>query len=190
MIVTVGLMIVLSACQPLTQRRYDAPPPPKMEDIEITTTESVHIPGDGSAPVAGINAFDNPDKVITFTGVGEKYEVQRGQDVNIIYEGINPEETYIIFESTFDGYTLELAYRDEPVYLSFERLCQIAIVASPALTTIDLPKTLRYEQIIWTPRKDGTWEVRIGTTERGCKSKALNELQQLRTGEYEKNVPK
>ena len=49
---------------------------------------------------------------------------------------------------------------------------------------------LKYEQVIWTPRKDGTWEVRIGTTERGCKSSALGNLKELRTKEYEKNIPK
>jgi hypothetical protein len=157
---------------------------------KIKVTKSVTIPQDGSTPVAGYVEADNADRLITFSFVGEKFEVMTGQVVNLIYDGINPEETYIIFESTFDGYTLELAYREDPIAIRFNELCQTFIVASPELTSIRVPDNLRFEQIVWTPREDGTWEVRIGTTERGCKSRALNKINTLRDSDYENSVPK
>ncbi len=177
------------ACQ-LPQQKQFKTPPQEVEQQEMTVSQSVSIPQDGSAPIAGISQVDNPDQTVTFTSVGEKFDVKNGQEVNIIYDGIDPEETYIVYESTFDGYSLELAYRSDPVSIFFEKLCQIKIVANPALTQVVIPKELRYEQIIWTPRADGTWEVRIGTTQRGCKSSALRELQKLRDKGYEKSVPK
>ncbi len=195
------LGVFVNSCELIQQMQQGSsgakayPPPqdttkPKIEDIDIEVTKSVTIPDDGSAPVAGVKPVDSPNRVLTFQKIDEEYEVKNGEVVNVIYDGINPEETYIVYESTFDGYTLRLAYRNDPVNIEFKKLCQIYIVASPELTKMKIPRSLRYEQVIWTPRKDGTWEVRIGTTERGCKSQALRELQELRNQKYENSIPK
>ena len=150
------------------------------------------IPSDKeSSPVPGVTSFSNPDTTLVFTSVGQTYNVGFGKEVNLVYEGgINPDDTYLVYESTLDGYTLQLKNRTDEVEVKLERLCQYYIVASPNFTTIKVNPSLKYEQIIWTPRPDGTWEVRIGATERGCKSKALQELQKVRTKDYEKGLPK
>ncbi len=184
-------MLILSSCQTYQyKKQYKYEDEERQVKVDITPSQSVSIPSDGTAPIAGLKARDKVDKVITFTSVGEKFELKNGQTANFIYDGISPEETYIIYEQTLDGYILQLAYRDEKVHLPFTRLCQIYIVSNPALATTEVPQNLRYEQIIWTPRADGTWEARIGTTERGCKSPALDELKNLRTKSYEGSIPR
>ncbi len=182
-------VFILNSCEMMKQRRYEKPQK-EPEEVEIVTSNSVIIPAGGGSPIAGETALESPDTTVVFSDMDQEYEVKKGQEVNIVYEGINPDDTFIIYESTWDGYILRMAYRNEPLDIGFKRLCQIYIVASPTLTTIDVPSDLRYEQIIWTPRRDGTWEVRIGTTERGCRSSALNELDDLRSKEYENNVPR
>jgi hypothetical protein len=158
----------------------------------IKASKSVKIPVEqGLTPITGESVFTNPDTIIYVSEVGQQFEVKTGQEVNFIYgEDVDPEETYFAYESTYDGYILTLKEKNEPVEIEFKRMCQIFIVAGPDLTSVKVPENLRYEQIIWTPRQDGTWEVRIGTTERGCKSKALHELKKLRTQQYEKSLPR
>ncbi len=184
------VVLAITSCKTYQYKQWTYESEEKQIHVEITPSQSVSIPSDGSAPIAGLKPKDKVDKVITFTQVGEKFELKNGQSANFIYDGISPEETYIIYEQTLDGYILQLAYRNEKVHLSFSRLCQIYIVANPALVTTEVPQNLRYEQIIWTPRADGTWEVRIGTTERGCKSPALDDIKKLRTKTYESQIPK
>lgn len=185
------IILVITSCKTYQYKQHQTYESEERKiQVEITPSQSVAIPNDGSAPIAGVKPREKVDKVITFTQVGEKFELKNGQTANFIYDGVSPEETYIIYEQTLDGYILQLAYRDEKVHLPFTRLCQIYIVSNPALATTEVPNNLRYEQIIWTPRADGTWEVRIGTTERGCKSPALDELKNLRTKTYESQVPK
>ncbi len=162
----------------------------RSEEPKIKVSKTVTIPSDGSAPIAGYEPAGAPDTVLTFAEVGEKYSVLKGQTVNFIYDGIDPESTFIIYESTLDGYNIELAYKTDPVVINFTKLCQIFIVASPSFTNVIVPENLRYEQVIWTPREDGSWEVRIGTVERGCQSTALQNLQKLRNKQYETNMPK
>ena len=157
----------------------------------IKVSKSVIVPKDeGAAPIAGFTELPSPGQVVTFNGIGQKVHVKTGETVNFVYDGIVPEKTFIIYESTDNGYNLELAWRNEPIVVHFWQLCQIYVVATPALTNVDIPANLQMEQVIWTPRADGTWEVRIGTIERGCKSKALDDLQKMRNKDYEKNVPR
>ncbi|OGU14297.1 MAG: hypothetical protein A2X61_16150 [Ignavibacteria bacterium GWB2_35_12] len=157
----------------------------------IKVSKSVIVPKDeGAAPIAGFTELPSPGQVVTFNGIGQKVHVKTGETVNFVYDGIDPEKTFIIYESTDNGYNLELAWRNEPIVVHFWQLCQIYVVATPALTNVDIPANLQMEQVIWTPRADGTWEVRIGTIERGCKSKALDDLQKMRNKDYEKNVPR
>lgn len=191
-IVFFSILLIVASCQTPSQKQYSSPryEEKDVENVDIDVSMSANLPKDGSAPVAGIRAFDKADTIITFSEVGQRVQVRNGQNINFIYDGINPEETYIIYEQTLDGYTLELAYRNQKVNLPFNRLCQIYIVASPQLTTCEIPDNLKFEQIVWTPRSDGTWEVRLGTVERGCKSPALDQLQKLRTKDYEGKVPR
>lgn len=154
----------------------------------IELPQSVYIPSDGSTPITGAEFVSKDNPTITFTKYGEKKFVKTGQNVNFIYEGISPENSFLLFESTDDGYYLQLIRNDAPAEIHFDRLCQTFIVADPAMTLITISDDIKYEQIVWTPRKEGNWEVRIGSTTRGCKSEALDRLNKLRTSEYEKKA--
>ena len=159
-------------------------------DVKIETSKSVTIPQSGAPPIAGLAPVEAPSRTVSFTNIGEKLNVKTGEIVNIIYDGIDPENTYIVYESTPDGYILELAPKNETKVIEFSRLCQTFVVLSPDRTLLKVPETLKYEQIIWTPRADGSWEVRLGSQERGCQSPALNEINKLRTKEYNKKTPR
>ncbi|MCL5991678.1 MAG: hypothetical protein M1419_06200 [Bacteroidetes bacterium] len=163
----------------------------KVSTENIKVSKSVIVPKEeGAAPIAGVAELPSPGQIVTFKGIGQKVHVKTGETVNFVYDGIDPEKSFIIYESTDDGYNLELAWRNEPIVVHFWQLCQIYVVATPSLTNVDIPANLAMEQVIWTPRADGTWEVRIGTIERGCKSKALDDLQKMRNKDYEKAVPR
>ena len=160
----------------------------KLEKVNLP--KSVELPKDGSTPVAGMTPSQTPSQTITFKGYGEKVNVKTGETVNFVYDGIDPDQSYVMYESTDDGYTLTLAKLNQQVEVEFTRLCQTYVVASYKTTNVNLADDVKYEQIVWTPREDGTWEVRIGTTSRGCKSEALDRLNRLRNREYEANVKK
>ncbi|MCS6807561.1 MAG: hypothetical protein RML40_02610 [Bacteroidota bacterium] len=157
--------------------------------IEVARTVTVKATGD--PPIPGKTPVSKPDRIITFRSMNDKFEIKAGETVNIVYDGVNPEDTYLRYEPTEDGYIVQLASVFEPVNVVFRRLCELFIVANPAMTSVIVADNLRYEQIIWTPRADGSWEVRIGTTgDRNCRSQALDYLQRLRTAEYERNLRK
>lgn len=151
---------------------------------------SVTLPGDGGAPAPAMEKAKSPTTTLTFTKVGQREFVKTGEAVNLLYDGIDAKSTYVKYESAENGYWLEVALTKEPTIVEFSYLCQRFIVANPALTSIGFGNGLRYEQIVWTPRQDGSWEVRIGATERGCKSEALDDINKLRTKDYQKEVPK
>ncbi|MCX6155779.1 MAG: hypothetical protein NT007_16650 [Candidatus Kapabacteria bacterium] len=184
------IIVALISCAPRSRFIDVNKPDNASTDVKVDVSKSAVIPRDGSTPIAGSNALDNPSRVVTFSNIGQKIDVKNGETVNFVYDGIDPESTYIIYESTDDGYTLELAVRDQPVAIYFTKMCQNFIVANPSLTIVNVPDNLKFEQIVWTPRSDGTWEVRVGAVERGCKSPALNHLNKLRNKNYEKNLPK
>lgn len=162
-----------------------------IERRPIELAKSVTVKTNGDPPVAGKNPSGKPDKIITFKSINDKYEIKAGETVNIVYDGVNPEDTYLRYEPTDDGYTMQLTSVYEPVNVVFRTVCELFIVANPAMTSVIVADNLRYEQIVWTPRVDGSWEVRIGTTgDRNCRSQALDYLQRLRTGDYERNVRK
>ena len=155
----------------------------------IDVTQSIIIPADGSSPIALKKTSDKAVREIVFSKMGQNEQVLAGEIVNIRYDGINPEKVYIAYESFEDGYFLELSSLIEQKVVNFGKRCQSFIVASPATTTIRVEDAVRYEQLIWTPREDNSWEVRIGTVQQGCKSAALEAIEKLRTREYESNVP-
>ncbi|MFH1049988.1 MAG: hypothetical protein V1779_03545 [bacterium] len=155
----------------------------------IDVTQSIIIPADGSSPIALKRTSDKAAREIVFSKMGQKEQVLSGETVNIKYEGVNPDKVYIAYESFEDGYYLELSSLMEQKVVNFAKRCQSFIVASPATTTIRIDEAVRYEQIVWTPREDNSWEVRIGTVEQGCRSVALDAIKKLRTREYETSVP-
>jgi hypothetical protein len=159
---------------------------------KINAIQTITIDKGSSVPVTGEIPDDDPGRIITFTEIGEEVEILTGETVNIIYDGIEPEETYIHYTSTYDGYIIKLASKNDPLQLIFDKMCQKYIVASPTLVSLVIPNELRYEQVVWTPRSDGYWEVRIGTTQRGCKSEDLNNLMDIRAKDknYNKNLPR
>lgn len=189
LLVSMMALIGLTSC---TKFRYKPKEVKEEDKPQVSVTNTISIPTDKDvAPMTGEMPANNPDTVLTVTSTDEKFFLRNGQDANFIYSGkINPEDVYWVYEQTIDGYNLSLKYKTEVVDIQFERLCQNFIVASPGLTNVKYPKSMRYEQIIWTPREDGYWEVRMGTTERGCKSKALQDLQKIRNKDYDKAVPK
>lgn len=193
-IISLAMLVIMLGCKTAYRTQKDRDVVAEIEqskgDYEITSSKSAVIPKDGSGPIAGFTEASNSDVVITFSELGKPYFVETGQTVNFIYEGVDPDNTYIMYESYGNGYNLTLRRKDDRVGVKFEKLCQLFIVGNPSLTNIKIPDELKYEQIIWTPRTDGTWELRIGTTERGCKSKSLDELQKMRNKNYESNVPK
>ena len=159
-------------------------------------TKSVFIPKDGSSPIAYPDTNKNSSRVIAFSALGDRDTVYHGELVNIEYDNnLTDEKIYIAYESFDRGYYLELTSLHEMKRVKFNKLCQIYIVATPELTTVEFSDDLRYEQIVWTPREDNSWEVRIGTTGtgasgRGCNSEALQRINKLRTEEYEDNLPR
>lgn len=186
------LLFILNSCYVPPETRKSTGIDDENTVVNIKTSKSVSIPNDKSmTPVPGEQYFANPDTVLYIKSIGEKFEVKNGQEVNFIFEdNIDPDEIYFSYESTYDGYILQSHTKSERIKIEFKRMCQKFIVGNPNLTQVEIPESLRYEQIIWTPRSDGTWEVRIGTTERGCRSKALRELQKLRNNGYEKQIPR
>lgn len=168
-----------------------AAPQQQQVDLEsVNLPKSVSVPTDGSTPVSSNENLAGEIQQIKFTAYGQKFTVNTGQNVNLIYEGIDPDGSYLMYESIDGGYTIQLAKLEEPVSINFTRMCQTYIVANPKATTIELSPDLKYEQIIWTPRADGTWEVRVGSVNRGCKSEALDRLNSLRTKDYNNSVQK
>jgi hypothetical protein len=155
----------------------------------IDVTQSIIIPMDGSSPIALKKTSNTATRQIIFTKMNQREFVMSGETVNISYGTMNTDKVYISYESTEDGYFLELSSLLEQKVVTFTKRCQSFIVATPATTTIRVEEIVRYEQLIWTPRADNSWEVRIGTTQRGCKSAALDDIDKLRTREYESNVP-
>jgi hypothetical protein len=150
---------------------------------------SLQFPSDGSLPVTGTGG-GTAARTVTFSAIGQRIDVKNGETVNLIYDGIDPETSYLRYESTDDGYTLELAQRNDFVVLDFKTLCQVFVVESPTTCAVSVPENLRYEQVVWTPRSDGLWEARIGSVNRGCRSEALDRLDRLRNSEYEKKIPR
>lgn len=151
---------------------------------------AVEIPRDGSSPRIARERAGGTARSVVLSSTGQRVEVKNGESVALVYDGIDTENSYLRYESTEDGYALTLATRNEFVVLDFKTLCQIYIIDNPANSAVSLPDNLRYEQVVWTPRSDGLWEVRVGSVNRGCRSEALENLEKLRRGEYEKSVPR
>ena len=82
---------------------------------------------------------------------------------------------------------MELADINSVKKLIFECICKTYIVQSPKMADVIIEPRVSLEQLIWTPRRDKTWEVRLGNVNRGCPSPALELLPKMRTKEYEKN---
>ena len=156
----------------------------------IAITRGIEIPADGTSPKASQTAFDGQLKVITFKNYNQREIVYNGEKVNVEYDpSLNLDKCYLSYQSDEDGYWLELSKLNDQKVVIFDKLCQTFVVATPELTTVRVTDKIRYEQIIWTAREDKSWEVRIGSSERGCKSDALNRLKDLRTKEYLENLP-
>jgi len=160
----------------------------------ISIPLQVSIPSNGNAPVY-YTKFDPRKKArtIAFDTIGHSHIVHFGETVNLSYgQSIPLRDVYVRARPAEGGYLLETAKLSAPTVVELKELCDIQVVQSPAVTTVLYDKRLRYEQIIWTPRVDGTWEVRIGTKQgRGCNSPALEELQLLQKGVmYNKLLPR
>ncbi len=151
---------------------------------DVLHPASMTLPADGSTPIAHETPSPDALRTVTFREIGEKGSIKKGESVNFVYQRMDPKGTYLMCSSNDEGYDITLMKLDQPLDITFTRLCQSYIVATPQLTTINLAKDVRFEQIIWTPRPEGTWEVRLGNTDRGCKAGSNERLENQRTDEY------
>ncbi len=160
-------------------------------------TVYIPCPGEGD-PEFGFKEGDEPVKGITvppvrevlFEAFGQVELVKFCESVEIIYDGIAPEDVQILYEAIDEGYLLHLKRIGERKVIEFKYLCQSFILSNPESTSLTFTDELRYEQIIWTPMENNLWEVRIGTTERKCKSRALESIKHKRTSDYESQIPR
>jgi hypothetical protein len=156
-----------------------------------TLAKCIEIPADGSPPYITGECSERLKKDITFNKINQREFLTTAQKANIVYDkSIDTNNVYILFEQAENGYFLELMDIKQKKSLELNRICKTFTIANPYLASIDIADHLRYEQVIWTPRPDGQWEVRIGTTggRTKCKSPALNWLNKARTPEYERGV--
>jgi hypothetical protein len=129
-----------------------------------------------------------PDTTFVIKEYEDSFVLPKDKSLNIIYENIDPYKTFIfakIQESSILFKGLD-PYKTVDIY--FEKLCDTYIVAHPTLTNVFVNPKLQYEQIIWTPRFEGTWQVTIGTEDRGCKPVNKVFIQKARTKEYEQMI--
>lgn len=136
------------------------------------------------------NIIKKPERTIMFREFGQVEKVRFCESVNIIYEEIAPEDVQILYESIDDGYLLHLKRIGERKLIEFKCICQTFILSNPESTSMSFDPRLKYEQIIWTPMENNLWEVRLGSTQRDCKSRALDRIKVRRNAEYEKNLPR
>jgi len=148
-------------------------------------TVYIPCPGEGDpefgykgGEIVGKGIIKKPERTVVFTDFNQVEVVRFCESVTIVYESID------------DGYYLHLKRSGERKTIEFKCLCQSFIVSNPESTSMVFDKNLRYEQIIWTPMENNLWEVRIGTTERKCKSRALDNIKQKRNSDYENKIPK
>lgn len=160
--------------------------------IRFSLVRSVALRNDiGSSPVT--DTVENPraQKTLKFRKIGDANEIRFGEVANVQVISDSPSmiaySTYFSFESVPGGYRMELTDINSIKTLRFDCMCKTFVVQSPRMADVAIDPTIRYEQLIWTPRKDGTWEARIGTDQRGCKSPALDGLNALRTSVYERD---
>lgn len=160
------------------------------KEVSVQVPQSVVVPADGSSPVFMADPDKNPARRIAFEKIWQKEKIKTGETVNITYpNAVKVEKVYLAAESDEDGYWLQLSEQKDPIKINFIKRCQTFIALHPRAAYVSVDKLLKYEQVIWTPRADGTWEVRIGTKEQGCVSSALERIKELRTTDYEKTVP-
>jgi hypothetical protein len=137
-----------------------------------------------------LEAKSRQKRTILVEKFNQKDTVLYCEEVALAFHGIQPEDCEIVYEQIDKGYILKFINERRLEPIVFRCLCQKFYLFNPWNKQISFDENLKYEQIIMTPMANGMWEVRIGTTKRGCKSKALKNIQKLRTREYEKKLPK
>lgn len=150
------------------------------------------IVDDGPTPTPPNEVPDSNKRKIVLDTVGQRELVYTGECVVISVAPSVSGTSSVQWESDERGlgYYVILEPRFEKKSLEFRHMCKAYIVDDPSVVDVTVDTVLRYEQIIWTPRADGKWEVRIGTTARRCQSAPLVKLQELRrtTPGYEEGV--
>jgi hypothetical protein len=163
------------------------------DEINVPLDSAVYIPTTG-APPEPVRRSDNPDTTIIWHHIGDEYCIELGKRVNFDFRLDADEQKYPIFisySSGDNGYCLELKHVYGPQVVHFSRLCQMQTVSDPSLATVVLDPAVRYEQLIWTPQRDGRWEVRCGAIEeRDCQSPALRDLKLIWKEHPEYNPPR
>jgi len=157
--------------------------------LKLSVVRSVSV-SKTTTPITDTVENPNAVRTIQFDSLRQREKILYGELVNTRIKGEAVAfRSYFSFESDYDGYWMELSDAQSIRPINFDCMCKTFIVLSPKTTDVNFDDRLRYEQIVWTPRKDRTWEVRIGNVRRGCRSEALEELPDLRTREYENNKP-
>jgi|GEM_PF-1256530 len=162
--------------------RYDAPSirEPAIREI-VYDTVVVHVTETEFVPGA------RPTREIRFTYEGQAVAVRSGETVRLIYEGVDVATARLEGEFTDTGaVVLRLVHRSKPVRLTYK--CQTVRVFQRTIPDIETDPTITThpaEQIIITPiySKDCQhvgYEIRYGSTERGCKREAKEVLDRFR----------
>jgi hypothetical protein len=128
-------------------------------------------------------------RTIIINKIGQVDTVLYCEKVSLVYDRIQKEDCEIVYEQGPDCYYLRTINYQKMTPIKFNCICQKFYLSNPWMKQITFVEELKYEQIIMTPMANGLWEVRIGTTNRGCDSKALDKLPKLRDREYERNLP-
>ncbi len=128
-----------------------------------------------------------PNKILLFSSVGETHNFKRGDIVEVITQGINFEDNtfYYTFDKNSDLISMSLKPR-EACDVKLINKCAVVTWNDPNnIPTIKLADNMKPEQIIITPLFDedcqrSGYQIRYGSTERGCYSVAKKVLEDFR----------
>ncbi len=126
-----------------------------------------------------------PTKNVVFTDFGQSVRFRSGEIIRLMYDAVDV--SIATLQANIDPSTgevvLSLIRRNEPVQLS--RKCQAVIRMDSQIPIVEVKEGLSPEQVVVTPVfnsecKQIGYEIRYGSTERGCLNEAQKTLNQFR----------
>ncbi len=126
-----------------------------------------------------------PTKDVVFTDFGQSVRFRSGDIIRLMYDGVDISLATLQanIDPTNGEVVLSLIRRNEPVRLS--RKCQAVIRMDSQIPIVEVKEGLSPEQVVVTPVfnsecKQIGYEIRYGSTERGCMNEAQKTLTQFR----------
>jgi hypothetical protein len=127
---------------------------------------------------------ERPSRVIIFSYPGQEETFKVGEVIRIILDGVDLEQSRLEGDFTGSGYVkLRLVNQSDPVQLKSK--CQTIRIFQLSIPKIEvLPEIQGQEQVIVTPIYNKQcehigYEIRYGSTERGCWQQAKQVLEQF-----------